>query len=164
MPRLPSIAAALLLALFATACGDGNSDDDTEDLVDLNGTWEFTIDVTRANGVCEGEELDEPSVRPIVVTVAPAAGQPGKVLVTMSGFLGDPANVASTVRDSVRLNSVVTVTGEWPEDGGETEATFAMQVRATDLMQGTEGWEWSRDGSAVDCPDGLSDVRATRMD
>lgn len=160
--RITGVLLAVLFLATLSACG--NSDDPSEAVVDISGTWDFTIDVTVANGGCEGEEIDgpdDPSTESIEVTVEPAAGQPGKVLVSMSGFLGDPANVASVVRDSVRLNSVVTVSGEWPEDGGTTVSSFTLTVKSADLMEGTEAWEFYFDGVKT-CPNSASDVTAVR--
>jgi hypothetical protein len=79
----------------------------------------------------------------------------------MSGFLGVPANVASVVRDSVRLNSIVTVSGEWPEDGGTTVSSFTLEVKSANRMEGTEAWEFFFDGAKT-CPNSASDVTAVR--
>jgi type 1 fimbria pilin len=164
MRRITGVLLAVLVLATSSACG--NSDDPDEDVVDISGTWEFTVDVTVAGGGCEGEEVDgpdDPSTELITVTVEPAAGQPGRVLVSMSGFLGVPANVASVVRDSVRLNSIVTVSGEWPEDGGTTVSSFTLEVKSEDLMEGTEAWEFFFDGAKT-CPNSASDVTAVKVD
>lgn len=159
MRRITGVLLAAIVLVTASACG--NSDDPDEDVVDISGTWAFTIDVTVANEGCAGEENDDPSTDVITVTVEPAEGQPGKVLVSMSGFLGDPANVASVVRDSVRLNSIVTVSGEWPEDGGITVSSFTLAVESANRMEGTEAWEFFFNGVKT-CPNGASDVTAVR--
>jgi hypothetical protein len=159
MRRIAGVLLAALVVATLSACG--NSDDPDEDVVDISGTWLFTIDVTVANGGCVGEENDDPGTDVITVTVEPAEGQPGKVLVSMSGFLGVPENVASVVRDSVRLNSIVTVSGEWPEDGGTTVSSFTLQVKSANLMEGTEAWEFFFNGAKT-CPNSASDVRAVR--
>jgi hypothetical protein len=159
------ITAVLLAVLFlATMSACGNSDDPDEEVVDISGPWVFTVDVTVAGGGCAGEEIDgpdDPSTELITVTVEPAAGQPGKVLVSMSGFLGEPGNVASVVRDSVRLNSIVTVSGEWPEDGGTTVSSFTLEVKSANLMEGTEAWEFFFNGVKT-CPNSASNVTAVR--
>jgi len=164
MRRITGVLLAGLVAATMSACG--NNDDPEQDVVDISGVWEFTIDVTVAGGGCVGEEVDgpdDPSTELITVTVEPAAGQPGRVLVSMSGFLGVPANVASVVRDSVRLNSIVTVSGEWPEDGGTTVSSFTLEVKSEDLMEGTEAWEFFFDGAKT-CPNSASDVTAVKVD
>jgi major membrane immunogen (membrane-anchored lipoprotein) len=160
--RITGVLLAVLFLATMSACG--NSDDPSEDVVDISGDWDFTVDVTVANGGCEGEEIDgpdDPSTDFITVTVEPAAGQPGKVLVRMSGFLGEPDNVASVVRDSVRVNSIVTVAGEWPEDGGTTVSAFTLEVKSANLMEGSEAWEFFFDGVKT-CPNSASNVTAVR--
>lgn len=161
--RITGVLLAVLSLATVSACG--NSDDPSQDTIDISGVWDFTEDVTVANGGCEGEEIDgpdDPTTDAITVTVEPAAGQPGKVLVRMSGFLGEPGNVASVVRDSVRLNSTVVVSGQWPEDGGLTVTSYTLEVKSAGLMEGTEAWEWFVDGETLTCPNSASNVTAVR--
>ena len=123
---------------------------------DLNGTWNYTIDVTAADGVCAGDENDPPSTDAITVTET-QSGDPYVTNVTMSGFLGDPSNVLT----GTRTGSIITVSGSFPEDGGTTTTTHNLYATGENTIIGEETWSWS--GPGGDCPNGRANVSASRQ-
>ncbi len=123
---------------------------------DLNGTWNYTIDVTAADGVCAGQENNPPSTDAITVTET-QSGDPYVTNVTMSGFLGDPSKVLT----GTRTGSIITVSGSYPEDGGTTTTTHNLYATAESALVGEEIWSWS--GPGGDCPNGRAYVTAIRQ-
>jgi hypothetical protein len=119
----------------------------------LNGVWAFVIKVTEANGVCAGEAGNSSS-RQITIT------QSGRN-VTLSGFLGNPAN---QLTGDITLDAglwIVKVSGSYPEDGGTTTTSHRLVVKNTSDISGDEDWEWSGPGGT--CPGGKASVTATRI-
>ena len=122
----------------------------------LNGTWNFTIDVTAADGICAGEENEPPSTDTITVTETQSS-EPYVSNVTMTGFLGDPSNVLT----GTRTGSIITVSGSYPEDQGTTTTTHNLYATGENTIVGQETWSWS--GPGGDCPNGRADVTAVRQ-
>jgi len=118
---------------------------------DLNGSWNFTITVTQANGVCAGESGT--STKTMTIT------QKGQDI-TIAGFLGSPAN---KLTGTIGLESgiwVINVSGSYGEDGGTTTSSHRLEVKSTSEISGTEDWSWSGGGGT--CPGGKATVTATR--
>lgn len=118
---------------------------------DLNGSWDFTVTVTVANGVCAGE--GGTSKRTMKIT------QNGENI-TIAGFKGSLDNKLS---GKISLDGsiwVINVSGSYPEDGGTTTASHRLEVKSTSEISGVEDWEWTGGGGS--CPGGKADVSAKR--
>jgi hypothetical protein len=122
----------------------------------VSGNWSVTVDVTEADGVCEGEENDIPGTDTITVTQT-ATGDPNVFDVTMSGFLGEFSNVLT----GTMTGTHITVAGSYPEDGGTTTTRYELTVTGENTMAGDEYWSWS--GGGGDCPNGRATVTAVRQ-
>jgi hypothetical protein len=119
----------------------------------LNGVWAFVIKVTEANGVCSGE-AGSSSGRQIQIT------QSGRN-VTLSGFLGIPAN---QLTGDITFDAglwIIKVSGSYPEDGGVTTSSHRLVVKNTSDISGDEDWEWTGPGGT--CPGGKASVTATKV-
>ena len=119
---------------------------------DLNGSWNFTITVTQANGVCAGE--GGTSTKTMTIT------QKGQNI-TIAGFLGNPANQLTGTIDLESGIWVINVSGSYSEDGGTTTSSHRLEVKNTSEISGTEDWSWSGGGGT--CPGGKASVTATRI-
>jgi len=146
---------ALLLLVGLIGCG-GNEEGTPQDPLAFNGVWSLTITVTAADGVCAGD-AGSSSTRDITVTVT-AGVQAETYAVSLSGFLGNPANKLTGV---IADWPDVVVTGSYPEDGGTTTASYDLTVDLPDHMAGTETWSWAN-SQGQSCPNGRSTVIATR--
>jgi hypothetical protein len=119
----------------------------------LTGVWTFLIRVTEANGVCAGEEESEPSSVQIQITQS-------EMNLTLSGFLGNPANILT---GSITLEAgawIVTASGSYPEDSGITTTSYRMVLDGTSNLSGEESWMWAGPGGT--CPDSKAEVTATK--
>ena len=132
----------------------------------LKGTWTYTIEVTHAEGVCEGEGGIARS-REITIT------QNGRK-VTFSGFLGNSGNQLSgeILPPSSTSNNneqwvnktgqwVVYVAGSYWEDYGTTTTTHRLDINTASSMSGDESWTWTGGGGT--CPNGKAIITATRI-
>jgi len=142
---------SVLVSLVALA-GCGGADDGTPDPTEFSGVWSLTVTVTAADGVCTGD-AGSTSTRNITVAVT------GSDEVSLSGFLGDPANVLTGV---ITAWPRVMVSGSYPEDGGTTTASYDLTVDLPDHLAGTEIWSWAGP-QGQSCPNGRSSVTATRV-
>jgi hypothetical protein len=154
----------LALASFAlvSACGDDYGDDDDPVTIDLNGAWTFTVDVTAANGVCEGEENDP--VEPFAVDfIVVDQNDDGTYEVSVTGDFGDAGGtIAGTVSGLPEVGDVIVLSGDIPEDGGTTTSTYTLTVQSTTRLTGTEAWSWTGGGGT--CEDGASTVVVEKVD
>lgn len=138
--------------------GNGQALTDAEDeappktaaIIDVSGTWVVTVDVTVANGLCAGEEDEDPYTENIIIT------QDSEHLV-VDGLQG-----THEVWDGAILGNAVGFGGTRDESEGVTTAAFALVLNdeATE-MTGTELWTWK--GSRGECNDGESEVSAVRQ-
>jgi len=146
----------VMLALFTLpmlGCGDDGLTEPSEDPVDPAGTWILNVTVTDATGDCDGEEgISTPET--ITITITGGTEQPFNV--SVSGFLGNPANVLTGTFDNNRL----LISGSYAEDGGTTTATHDLVATSDNRMVGDEAWGWT-DG-ILSCPGSTSTVRLTR--
>ena len=115
---------------------------------DIEGVWEFIVDVTETNGACAGEENEDPGIDNVTIR------RVGDNSYTVTG-LGTTAEDEWTGRwdgDDFIFN------GEREEDGGITVARFVIGFDDSGALTGAEDWTWS--GSEGTCPDGKSTVEA----
>jgi hypothetical protein len=132
----------------------------------LKGTWTYSIAVTHAEGVCQGEEGPAHS-RVITIT------QNGRK-VTFSGFTGNPGNrligeilppKSSSIDNKEWVNKteqwVVYVAGDYWEDGGTTSSMHRLVINTASDMSGDESWTWTGGGGT--CPNGKGSINATRI-
>ena len=153
-----------LLALCSTAllfaCGDDDNGNDPQDPVELNGTWNFTVDVTVANGACEGEENNTVEPFPIEVTVTDANAD-GTWEIVAAGFIDNPSSVIyGTFTGEPSIGDELVLGGTYPEDGGATTATYHLTLDSATRLTGTEDWSWTNGSSS--CEGGESTVVVTR--
>ena len=117
--------------------------------IDVAGVWAFLIDVTRARGICSGEEDEK--VQDEEVTIR----QDGTTL-SVTGLNRDDPPWEGEIVDNT-----VTFGGERDEDRGRTTAMFTLTVDdAGTMMSGEEVWAWSGPGGS--CRNSLSEVTAER--
>ena len=155
---------ALCLALASTAlllaCGDDDGDDPI--VVDLNGAWTFNVDVTVANGVCEGEENDPPSSFAVDMLVADPNGD-GTYNVSVTGDFGDAGGtISGTVNGIPEVGDEIVLSGNIAEDGGVTTSTYTLTVVSDTRLTGFEEWSWTGGGGT--CPDGEATVVVSKAD
>jgi hypothetical protein len=120
----------------------------------LNGVWAFAIKVTEAYGACSGEAGGPADSRQITIT------QTGQNI-TLTGFLGNPANKLSGNITFEAGLWTVNVSGSYPEDGGTTTSSHRLVVKDASSISGDESWEWTGPGGT--CPGGKASVTATRI-
>ena len=150
--RLAVLALASTALLFA--CGDDDNDIDNGGAVDLNGTWNFTVDVTVANGACEGEENNTVEPFPIEVTVTDANSD-GTYEIIAAGFIDNPSSIVYGAFPGVPvIGDELVLTGTYPEDGGATTATYHLTIESATRLTGTEDWSWTN--GATSCEGGES--------
>ncbi len=121
------------------------------DLVDISGTWLYTMTVTMVNGDC-GEVVG--ASRTHTLTIA----QTGRDLV-FSGFFDNPdaqltGSVVLTEPDAV-------VSGSYPEGPGITEGEHALYIYSLWEMEGTEHWSWTGEGGT--CTHSRAHITAQRI-
>lgn len=154
-----------VLLVFASmgvlyACDDDNNST-TPDTVDLNGSWNYTVDVTVANGVCEGEENSPASTYLVTIAAIDPNGD-GTWDVTATGFLDDPAaTITGTVTSVTQVGDQITLSGSYPEDGGTTTTTHRLTIQSATRMTGTEDWSWTGGGGT--CPDGKANITVVKV-
>jgi len=125
----------------------GTSSNGDADAPDIEGVWEFIVNVTETSGVCAGEE-DEPAGIDNVTIRRLDDGT-----YSVSGLGTTPASAWTGRWDGDQF----VFNGEREEDGGTTVAEFFITFN-DGMLRGTEDWSWSdADG---DCPTGKSDVEA----
>ncbi|HEX5817365.1 MAG TPA: hypothetical protein VFY20_00705 [Gemmatimonadales bacterium] len=153
----------LCLALASTAlllaCGD---DDDGDDpiVIDLNGAWTFTVDVTVANGVCAGEENDDPVPFAVDMVVVDPNGD-GTYDVSVTGDFGDAGGtISGTVVGVPEVGDQIVLSGNIAEDGGTTTSTYTLTIVSDTRLTGFEEWSWTGVGGT--CPDGEATVVVAR--
>lgn len=114
---------------------------------DIEGVWEFIVDVTEASGACAGEEDEAPEITNVTIRRSPS----GTYEITgLEGEGGIPWRGGWDGDEFL-------IIGDRAEDGGTTEAEFALRF-VDGALVGTEDWGWS-DGSSS-CPGGKSEVEA----
>jgi hypothetical protein len=151
----------LCLALASTAllaaCGDDDDDDGGDPVtVDLNGQWVFTVDVTEANGVCEGEENDTPEPFPVEIVVVDPNGD-GTYEITVIGDFGDAGGtISGTFTGIPETGDELVLSGDISEDGGTTTSTYTLTIESETHLSGTEAWSWTGPGGT--CAGGEADV------
>ena len=126
---------------------DGSSSDGGE-VPDIEGVWEFIVDVTETSGVCAGEEDESPQIENVTIRrqadgtyeVTGLEGESG--IAWRGGWDGDE----------------FVFNGERDEDGGITVAEFTITYN-DGMLRGTEDWSWSS-AAEGECPTGKSDVEA----
>ncbi len=112
---------------------------------DIEGVWEFIVDVTETSGVCAGEEDEPPGIENVTIRRQPD----GTYAVTgLEGEAGIPW------RGGWDRNEFI-INGEREEDGGTTVAEFTLTFE-DGAFRGTERWGWS--GAEGECPSGRSEV------
>ncbi len=151
----------VMLAMFSVTllgCGSKNPAEipPAEDPVDPAGVWTFSIIVTDAKGDCNGEEGQSSN---FPITIAITGGTAPTFNVSASGFLGVPGNVLTGTfnEDANRL----VISGNYPEDGGETTPSHDLVATSANRMEGTETWNWET--LTESCPNSKSDVQANRV-
>jgi hypothetical protein len=148
---------ALASAVLLLACGDDN-DSDEPIVVDLNGAWSFTVDVTQANGVCAGEENATPEPFAVNMLVVDPNGD-GTYDVSVTGDFGDTGGggtISGTVNGVPEVGDEIVLSGDIAEDGGTTTSTYTLTVASATRLTGVEDWSWTGPGGT--CPDGRSTV------
>lgn len=140
--------AALIAALAALPLGACTENDTPTDLdgSDFEGFWTLTVDVTEANGVCAGEELEPPSVRETLIT------QEGSTITATAMWTTESGSVSLT---GTRSDDQITFGGSYAEDGGTTTALYTLQI-GEGTLDGVEAWSWTGPGGS--CPDGRATV------
>jgi hypothetical protein len=121
------------------------------DAIDLNGTWRYTMTVTKVEGNC-GETVG--ASREHILTITQTGND-----VVFAGFFGEP-----TSQLSGQLSGVVwdlEVSGSYPEEPGLLEATHRLYIYSPDYMDGTEYWDWT--GPTSSCTDSQARVTAERI-
>lgn len=117
--------------------------------LNLAGFWDFVTQVVVATGACEGEVEPAPLTHVIQIVHDTGTGE-----VDASGFNG----VASNILRGSLVGSVLTVSGDWPEDNGTTTSTYVLNVTSPTQMSGTENWNWTQGN--LDCAGSQSTVEA----
>ncbi len=133
------------------------------DVLDLTGTWTFSIVVTQAGGDCEGE------AGPTVYTSNIEIVQTGTD-VTATGWLGDSSNELAGEVDDFRTVEL-DLEGCYPEDGGTTESQHDLALYTQNRMEGRELWRWWSEVNPqscppqgdANCPTGVATVTAMRQ-
>lgn len=155
----------LCLALASTAlllaCGDDENSGEPI-VVDLNGAWSVTVDVTQANGVCEGEENDAVVPFAVDMLVVDPNGD-GTYDVSVTGDFGDVGGggtISGTVNGVPEVGDEIVLSGDIAEDGGITSSTYTLTVASATRLTGFEDWSWT--GTGGTCPDGRSTVVAAK--
>lgn len=125
----------------------GSSSDRDADVPDIEGVWEFIVNVTATSGVCAGEEDEPPGIDNVTIRHL----DDGTYSVSGLGTTPDSEWSGRWDGDQFVFN------GERVEDGGTTVAEFFISFQ-DGALRGTEDWSWSdADG---ECPTGKSDVEA----
>ena len=119
-----------------------------DDRPDIEGVWEFIVDVTETDGVCAGEEDETPGIDNI--TIRRVDGNTYAV----TGFGSTPDDEWSGGWDGDDF----IFSGERDEDEGRTEARFIMRFTDGGALVGEEDWSWR--GASGTCSDGKSTVDA----
>ena len=135
--------AALTLAL--PACGS-TEPGDSGDGSDFEGLYRLIVDVTVANGVCAGEELEPLDTLSALIT------QDGTVVAATAEWTDESGAV--TLFGS-RTGNQISFGGSYAEDGGTTTSQYTLNI-APGSLNGTEGWSWT--GAGGTCILGQSTV------
>jgi len=123
--------------------------------IDPAGVWTFNILVTKATGICAGEEGDS-SGHAITIT---KVGEAPPYQVTAKGFLGVASNTLTGTFDA--NNRLLLNSGSYPEEDGTTTPVHDLTATSESAMTGTETWNFQNaEGS---CPGSTSTVTATRI-
>jgi negative regulator of sigma E activity len=147
-----STASTTTTSITTTSTQPPSTTQTTDTTPNLNGTWKFTITITQANGVCAGD-VGHSSSRLIQITQS-------SYDVTLSGFLGNPAN---KLTGNITLDGgawIIKVSGSYPEDGGTTNSTHTLTLTNATELNGQEDWTWS--GTGESCPGGKATVKAVK--
>ena len=129
------------LMCFNTVTGTNPGSGSTAQIVDFNGTWNFSDTVTAADGVCTS---DINTTTQYTVAIAQNASS---VTATYD---------ATTINGSVSGNQI-TLSGSVPDTGGTSTFTLVGTLNSG-CITGTSNWTWT-DGTDT-CNNGVSDVRA----
>ena len=117
--------------------------------IDVSGVWAFLIDVTKATGICSGEENEKVQAEEVTIH------QDGAVLIVTGLNETDPPWQGEIV------GNTVTFGGERDEDRGRTTAMFTLTVDDDGAtFTGEEVWAWTGPGGS--CSNSLSEVSAHR--
>lgn len=169
LARVPALAFLVFVAgALGVACSNGTEPSGGGGgggggtTVDVSGTWNYTLDVTVANGVCAGEEFeDDPPPTGTGPEMGSATVVQSGTTVTATSFWGSDDGMTHDLTGTIS-GSTVTVTGTYPEDGGMTTRTLILTANtAVTMMTGVEEWTWT-DGVDT-CADGEATVTATKQ-
>lgn len=150
-PRVQALTAETTASTGGSSSGGGTTATGTPisegERPDIEGIWEFVVNVTAASGVCEGEEDEAPGTGNVTIRrlddgsyeVSGLGSTPGSA---WNGWWEDDDFVFQGERD---------------EDGGVTAAKFRMHFE-DGVFAGEEDWSWSDPNG--DCPNGKSEVDA----
>jgi hypothetical protein len=125
----------------------GTASDPDADAPDIEGVWEFIVNVTETSGVCAGEEDESPGIDNVTIRRLDDGSY------SVSGLGTTPDSEWTGRWDGDKF----VFSGEREEDGGTTVAEFTMTFEDS-VFAGIEDWSWSdADG---ECPTGKSEVEA----
>jgi hypothetical protein len=128
------------------ACTSNDSPTEVGDGSDFEGFWVLTVDVTEANGICDGEETEDPSVLDVLIT------QEGAEINATAMWTDESGSVTLT---GTRAGQQISFSGSYAEDSGTTSSLYTLTI-GEGTLNGREDWSWTGPGGT--CPLGLATV------